>query len=68
MTTDLPHDEKFALQHAEQYRGCVECKKSHHVTAFCRKCGLCFFNAVRFENTEFGDFVTCRCGEVDMWD
>lgn len=65
----LDYEELFAQEHADQYLGCAECKKSHHVSAFCPKCKRCYFKALRYEQDEMvGTIVTCRCGHVDLWD
>lgn len=62
--------EAFAEKHADQWRGCVECKESHHATAFCRKCGKCFFSdkAKYVHDDVIGTIVTCQCGTKDLWD
>jgi hypothetical protein len=61
--------EQFAMEHADQWRGCVECKESHHESAFCPVCGKCYFRAKSYNNDpEIGTFVTCQCGYKDLWD
>jgi hypothetical protein len=64
---DLPHNERFAQQHFDQWRGCVACKKSHHETSFCRKCGRCFYKQ-KIVQDDYGTFVYCVCGQNDLWD
>lgn len=69
MQNDL---EMFAETHAEQWRGCVTCKKSHHETSFCRECGACFFEALAgdafCEDSHLGIIVHCQCGSSELWD
>lgn len=65
---DIPASELFAHDHAYQWRGCLRCRQSHHVTAFCQRCGLCFFGAEAFEQTDVRDVVNCQCGLTNLWD
>ena len=65
---NLNLNEVFAMLRAERYLGCLECKESHTYTSFCIKCGKCFVNAPKIEDSDCGMFFTCSCGEVNFWD
>lgn len=67
MEPQLNHKEQFAERHCDQWRGCITCKESHHISAFCR-CGRCFFQGKLRDGGELGYFVDCACGETDLWD
>ena len=74
----LPTDEEHAFQYADQYVGCVSCKKSNHETSFCQKCGQCFFCLMGGDKTLpkekkrviHGEYtiVCCPCGAEILWD
>lgn len=60
--------EKHSEQYADQYLGCIECKVSHHDSAYC-SCGECFFVGSIEHDPEYGTFVKCfGCGKVSWWD
>lgn len=65
-------DEEFAVKHADQHLGCVKCRKSHHVTAFCHGCGRCFFQYIGTKRLHHdhvvGTVVGCECGKRVLWD
>lgn len=64
----LDSSEAFAYWHADQWIGCVQCKRSHHVTSFC-KCKSCFFTAKIREQSDHGTFLMCRkCRSINLWD
>lgn len=63
--------ENYAEHNAEQWRGCVTCKESHHETSFCQKCQQCFISLIGTKRVivdEYGTFVHCTCGSNVLWD
>ncbi len=67
---DLPHTERFAYQHADQWWGCLQCRESHHYTSFCKNadCRKCFCHQKRVDDPKYGTFIYCECGLTDLWD
>lgn len=63
----LNSNEKFAMEHAEQWNGCCACRESHHESNFCGSCGACFFLG-KIHNDSFITTVVCQCGEQYIWD
>ncbi len=59
--------EEHAEENADQYHGCVQCNESHHSTAFCPVCGVCFHQG-RIVNKLFCTLVECVCGLFHIWD
>lgn len=64
------YEEEFAAKNAEQYIGCVECKRSHHKTSICPNCNRCFFNQKIIYDKEniHAPIVNCKCGKTYLWD
>lgn len=68
---DLSHSEEYASKFPDLYIGCVECKESHHKSAFCPRCNKCLFRLIpmgRIEDRNFGSIFHCTCGNRDMWE
>lgn len=67
----MDYIEDHAFKYGEQYLGCVDCKKSHHVSSYC-PCGSCFFTGKILRREPGGydaTFVKCKeCGRVSLWD
>jgi hypothetical protein len=65
-------NEEFAQEKAEEWLGCILCKKSHFNLEFCPTCGQCFYCLLRDkpELIQGGiDYkVSCPCGCKSKWD